>query len=651
MERIGAVHHPNLLKIHALETVENATFVVMEWTRGFTLVELLRARRELGAEETLRLLPQAAGGIDHALGAGLMRLDLALHQVFIHFEDPSIVKESLLQLPVQNWPAFSLKLNPLGITHELSLSATWAGRQTIVGGIAAAPNENEDIRPRYIQALAAIFYELLGGTISPFALSSQAPQRYTPLATLSEQGNDVLRRALDPTLSYASANEFAQELRGLGELEVKRHETRAASSSSSPGMAAGRLSDSSASSSQRPVPPRPAPPIPEPPRRKSPAVLIGGIAALAVLGAGTFFLLPPGKKALPISEISSTGEQSEEPVESEPSKPDPDPVESTPEPTPPAPPQPTEQELIKAAVDEARELEKKEDHAEAIRAWLDIAKKYPQVGIIGPELDRFIESLRDRPEEVNKVEFPPIRELVTEAARLNVISAMMYLGDALLRIEPGNSFNWYAAAAARGQSIAQRRVGLMLSRGVEGAKPDLEKAVYYFQMASDNNDIDAKYYLGECYLNGRGVPRNEKIAVELLQESEKGDNVYAMDLLGNCYLNGLGVSKNAVKARELFTKASNLGYPVAKGNLGVLYMRGEGMAKKNQQKAVQLFLEGAEAGDPSCMFNYAQCLEAGFGVAMNLLKAKTFYKKAADLGHRDAVTWCNKHDVPVTPAR
>ena len=83
--RVMAAAHANLLQIHRIETVGRDSFIVSEWTNGFSLLELLRTRRELRATEVLALLPQAAGGIDHATRAGLRRLDLELHQVFVHF--------------------------------------------------------------------------------------------------------------------------------------------------------------------------------------------------------------------------------------------------------------------------------------------------------------------------------------------------------------------------------------------------------------------------------------------------------------------------------------------------------------------------------------------------------------------------------------
>ena len=85
---------------------------------------------------------------------------------------------------------------------------------------------DDDTRPEYIQALAMIAYEALGGMLSPFALrgSGDPAARYTPLATLSEEGNEVVRRALDRSRSFPSAQDFISALSKLDDPHVRRRE-------------------------------------------------------------------------------------------------------------------------------------------------------------------------------------------------------------------------------------------------------------------------------------------------------------------------------------------------------------------------------------------------------------------------------------------
>ena len=230
VEKLVPVKHPNLLGVFGFETVDRGSFLVLEWTEGFSLLDLLKARRELDADETLKLLQQAAEGADHALGLALNGLEFGLHQVQLHFPQP-IEREKILRAPISTWPAFELKLYPVGATRDIASAQTWAGGQTMVGGrdkTTASTAAGAEVRPQYVQALAAVTYELLGGTLSPVALRNTSGQaaRYTPLSTLSEAGNEVLRQALDPARSFPSVREFSTALSQLDGLQVRRHEPK-----------------------------------------------------------------------------------------------------------------------------------------------------------------------------------------------------------------------------------------------------------------------------------------------------------------------------------------------------------------------------------------------------------------------------------------
>ena len=212
VERLAQVTQPNILGVFNFETIENASFLAMEWTNGFSVLDLLRARRELGADEAIALLKQAAAGVDYALRRGLTGLEFGLHQMMVHFDEP-FEKDKLLRAPMAGWPASTLKLYPLGVAKDLNAGRTWAG-QTMV---AAAPRRRGWGRcqgPPSIRSLATVIYELLGGTISPLMLggAGMSASRYTPLSTLTEEGNEVLKRALDPAQSFEGSQAFCDAL-------------------------------------------------------------------------------------------------------------------------------------------------------------------------------------------------------------------------------------------------------------------------------------------------------------------------------------------------------------------------------------------------------------------------------------------------------
>ena len=140
--------------------------------------------------------------------------------------------------------------------------------------------------------------------------------------------------------------------------------------------------------------------------------------------------------------------------------------------------------------------------------------------------------------------------------------------------------------------------------------------------------------------------KDERRAIDTLQDAVNAGDPRAMNLLGTCYHQGTAGQKNYDEALKLFTRAHDLGYMDAAGNLGVLYMNGDGVAR-DEQKAVNLFDEGAQGGSPYCMFLLAKCLEIGTGINANPFQAEVWYRKAAAGGNPMALQWCNDNHIPI----
>jgi serine/threonine protein kinase/TPR repeat protein len=669
VEKLAKVRHPNLLGVIDFETIDRGSFLVLEWTDGFSLLDLLKARRELEANEALKLLAQAATGVDHALGLGLTGLEFGLHQVQIHFPQP-IEKDALLRTRLSHWPAFDLKLYPLGATRDIATSQTWAGGRTMVGGGASSSAEGGDVRPQYIQALAAIIYEVLGGTLSPLVLRGAGgpTMRYTPLSTLSEEGNEVLKRALDPSRSFGSAKEFSDALGRLDALQVVRHESKVhPAPSRSPGTHTPPVVAQKAAASHIPPPPvqKAAAPVPTftPHRpKKIGFALICGVAAIitaAGIAVVMFLNKAPAPKTdtveepPPVLTDEKKGDVEQPKLVADnppPATPIPStPVSSTPKPATP-PPAPTRQELLQAAVKSATALEEDGEWEKSLRAWLSVAKEYPEYPVGKNHLETLLDHLRQRPSPMSPQEFKDMRVMITEAAQFDILSAMMLLADNIRAQEPVTAFNWYSAAAEKDFAPALTQLGLMLSNKTVPGTPDLEKAAKCFQAAADKGDAAGNAALGDCYYLGQGVPeRSIERAIHYYREAISHGDLRAMNRLGDVLYKDVGGEDNCVEAFHLFTKASERGSLEALGNLGVLYLKGAGVPSVDQRKAAGLFEKGARGGNGFCMRLYAQCYEDGIGIGKNLLQAQNWYRKAAEAGDRKAADWCRENGVSFTP--
>jgi serine/threonine protein kinase/formylglycine-generating enzyme required for sulfatase activity len=192
--RIRGAAHPNFVQVLAVERERNFSFIVLEWLEGFPLVDLLRARRALTLRETLMLLKQIAPAVDAARKANL-KLEMNLRNILVHFPESFAEPAAnvVLRCPLDEWPAFVVKMSLLAKVKEFEASAGSVEQQTIVS----------DAKPqRDVVQLGILVYELLGGKRGGF----------TPLANVSEEGNEILRKCLTPDRSYLSAHDFCEAL-------------------------------------------------------------------------------------------------------------------------------------------------------------------------------------------------------------------------------------------------------------------------------------------------------------------------------------------------------------------------------------------------------------------------------------------------------
>jgi serine/threonine protein kinase len=181
--------HPNFVKVLALEREEDFGFMVLEWMEGFSLIDLMRARRELPLREVLQHLAQIAAAVDAASNVGL-KPDISLAGVFVQFPEglEASSTDVLLNCPVDEWPAWLAKIHVVACAHELDPLATVVAGQTL----------SSDSKSLMVSRVAALAYGLLGGD----------PKNFIPLARLDWETTALLRRGLSPDHSFLSAIDF-----------------------------------------------------------------------------------------------------------------------------------------------------------------------------------------------------------------------------------------------------------------------------------------------------------------------------------------------------------------------------------------------------------------------------------------------------------
>ncbi|GES87833.1 Sel1 repeat family protein [Rhizophagus clarus] len=145
------------------------------------------------------------------------------------------------------------------------------------------------------------------------------------------------------------------------------------------------------------------------------------------------------------------------------------------------------------------------------------------------------------------------------------------------------------------------------------------------------NDSTAQNNIGNSYIDGEGICKNNKKAFNWYTKSAKAGNAIGQYNLGYCYSNGVGTDKDEKKAFEWHTKSANNGYALAQNRLGYYYENGIG-TEKDGFKAFEWYTKSAKTGCTigQCYLGY--CYENGIGTEKDGIKAFGWYKKSANAG-------------------
>jgi serine/threonine protein kinase/TPR repeat protein len=195
--------HPMLREVYSLETFSDCSFLVEEYVAGTPLLDLLRRRGALTAPEVARLLNLLAPVADHAAQGGLQHVDLALSGIHLleRASTRSGIHSDILRRPLTAWEALNAKIDAINFAFAPAHTGTWGGMATRIQGPAG-----EGPRGSYVRLLSLLAYELLGGPRARIDATGQ----YTPVASLTREGNAVLRRGLID--EFQSAAELSRQL-------------------------------------------------------------------------------------------------------------------------------------------------------------------------------------------------------------------------------------------------------------------------------------------------------------------------------------------------------------------------------------------------------------------------------------------------------
>lgn len=126
----------------------------------------------------------------------------------------------------------------------------------------------------------------------------------------------------------------------------------------------------------------------------------------------------------------------------------------------------------------------------------------------------------------------------------------------------GNRIKRWTAQAEKGKANYQYKLGNAYLKGNEVSKNE-KTAADWFRKAAKQNYAKAQYKLGYLYYVGKGVRRNYSLAFRWLNRAARSNYSPAQYYLGKLYAEGKGTDQDLDKAMSWLRKASKAGYTPA----------------------------------------------------------------------------------------
>lgn len=150
--------------------------------------------------------------------------------------------------------------------------------------------------------------------------------------------------------------------------------------------------------------------------------------------------------------------------------------------------------------------------------------------------------------------------------------------------------------------------------------------------------LESMYRLALYLEKGFGVQKSARDAYEWMLKASNGGYGKARVELARYLITGKGGHKSPRMALRLLKAqaATDASVPNLFFYLGYIYLSGSGMPKPKPELAFKFFSIGEKFNDANAINNLASLYERGLGTDKDELKALRLYKKAADLGNKEA---------------
>ncbi|NWB66891.1 tetratricopeptide repeat protein [Pseudomonas sp. I8001] len=157
------------------------------------------------------------------------------------------------------------------------------------------------------------------------------------------------------------------------------------------------------------------------------------------------------------------------------------------------------------------------------------------------------------------------------------------------------------------------------------------RAAQAILIAAKEGVVDAQALLGQILLEGRGIERDEALAMRWFRIAAQGGHLMARNMLGRCLEHGWGCEADAVAAAREYRRAAEAGLDWGLYNYANLLATGRGVAE-DQAQALACYRQAAELGHAKSMNLVGRYLEEGQYCPRDLEAAVAWYRQSAEGG-------------------
>ncbi|MGO4332053.1 tetratricopeptide repeat protein [Cupriavidus sp. 2TAF22] len=149
--------------------------------------------------------------------------------------------------------------------------------------------------------------------------------------------------------------------------------------------------------------------------------------------------------------------------------------------------------------------------------------------------------------------------------------------------------------------------------------------------AAVQGNLDAQMILGQWFLAGHGVPRDEARAFAWFKYAAHAGHAGAANLAGRCYENGWGTTQDDHAAAQWYTLAAQRGSEWGMYNLATALVLGRGIAA-SRTDALAWYERAAGMGHAKSLNIVGGFYEDGWEVERDAAMAMDYYRRAAVAG-------------------